>query len=98
MKLPLILVSLLYSMSAWSGAPVPAVDAELKQGSPYVPEGYGCIWHDEFDGVNCNENGCELDREYWQFQNVNARTTPAITITVFAMVCSVFMPGMRADG
>jgi len=45
--------------------------ALLKQDSPYVPAGYSCVWHDEFDGVNCNENGCEVDPQFWQFQNLN---------------------------
>jgi beta-glucanase (GH16 family) len=45
--------------------------ARSPQHSPYVPEGYGCIWHDEFDGVDCNEHGCELNGAYWQFQNLN---------------------------
>jgi len=62
MKPLLILVSLLLSITAWSDVPTSAT---------YVPEGYGCIWHDEFDGVNCNENGCELNQQYWQFQNLN---------------------------
>jgi len=62
MKPLLILVSLLFSLPAWSDAPLAAT---------YVLEGYGCIWHDEFDGVHCNENGCELNQQYWQFQNLN---------------------------
>lgn len=45
--------------------------ALLKQNSPFVPDGYSCVWHDEFDGVNCNENGCEVDPQFWQFQNLN---------------------------
>ena len=43
----------------------------LKEVSPYVPEDYSCVWHDEFDGVNCNEHGCEVNSQFWQFQNLN---------------------------
>jgi len=60
MKLLLILTLLLLPLPASS-----------KQENNYVPEGYGCIWHDEFDGVNCGEKGCEINEEYWQFQNLN---------------------------
>jgi hypothetical protein len=71
MKLAVILMSVLLTMAAWPDASTATENARSKQNSAYVPEGYGCIWHDEFDGVNCNENGCELNQEYWQFQNLN---------------------------
>ncbi len=71
MKFWVMPLSLLFSMPAWPGVPAAAVNPLSEENSGYVPEGYGCIWHDEFDGVNCNENGCELDPEYWQFQNLN---------------------------
>jgi beta-glucanase (GH16 family) len=71
MKLLAIMVSLLLSSPASSDAPASAFNPQSKQNSAYVPEGYGCIWHDEFDGVNCNENGCEISQEFWQFQNLN---------------------------
>lgn len=45
--------------------------AYSKYHSPFVPEGYSCVWHDEFDGVNCNDNGCEVNPENWQFRNLN---------------------------
>jgi hypothetical protein len=71
MNLLVILVSLLLSTPAWSDAPAAVTDAQQNRHSAYVPDEYGCIWHDEFDGINCNENGCELNGEYWLFQNVN---------------------------
>ena len=61
-----------YPATASPSEPAPAAATldSRKQHSPYVPEGYGCIWQEEFDGVNCNENGCELDPAFWQFQNL----------------------------
>ena len=43
----------------------------LKTNSAFVPEGFSCVWHDEFNGVNCNEQGCEVNPDHWQFQNLN---------------------------
>jgi len=62
-------------IAGWNNAGLaenqPTPNAQTSLHSPHVPEGYQCVWHDEFNGVNCNGNGCEVDSKFWQFQNLN---------------------------
>lgn len=67
----LVLLGIFLAVPGWSDDDAAALRVASQEDSNFVPAGYGCIWHDEFDGVNCNDNGCEIDDTFWQFQNLN---------------------------